>query len=377
MEVKYTTPKRSPKYQSSLFNLLNYQKNKHLADPHSSIYDTYKIQKKELDPAEASSPTPSEQKSSYIAAQSGGDLPFYGFRKPVPEKPTKEIAEPKYHETDVNIHYKVPVLYEKKEEIPEDVLAIKQAQTMMDIYHEQAYLKAKKEFERQESRKHSYFLSEPPKCPIPLDRYNDEIQMETYFNPAHKAVGKVLYDFTKQNPKELSIKRGDIVFIRKIIDSNWFEVDYNGDVGLVPQNYIEVLTSETNQPKGQQTARVKFNFNPQTELELGLRKGEIVTIIRQIDANWYEGKVDGSRGIFPSSYIELITEVAGPSRDQNGCLLDYEALYNYKPQNLDELELLKGDKITVHERCDDGWFVGSSKRTGSFGTFPGNYVKRV
>lgn len=376
MEVKYTTPKRSPKYQSSLFNLLNYQKNKGLTfDPNASIYDRYKVQRNESDPTNVAPATPSEQKTSYLAAQSGGDLPFYGFRKQAPTKPVKD-TEPIYEESDVNIHYKIPILYEKKEEIPEDVLAFKQAQTMMDIYHEQAYLKAQKEFEKQESRKHSYFLSEPPKCPIPLDRYNDEIQMETYFNPAHKAVGKVLYDFQKQNPKELSIKRGDIIFIRKVIDTNWFEIEHNGATGLVPQNYIEILTSETNQQRSQQKARVKFNFSPKSEMELGLRAGDVVTIVRQIDANWYEGKIDGRRGILPVSYVEDLANspTNGSSLLSSG--LQYEAMYNYKPQNLDELELMKGDRVTVHERCDDGWFVGTSERTGSFGTFPGNYVRK-
>ena len=36
----------------------------------------------------------------------------------------------------------------------------------------------------------------------------------------------------------------------------------------------------------------------------------------------------------------------------------YRALYNYKPQNEDEVELLEGDIVYVMEKCDDGWFVG-------------------
>lgn len=55
----------------------------------------------------------------------------------------------------------------------------------------------------------------------------------------------------------------------------------------------------------------------------------------------------------------------------------YRALYNYKPVNRDELELREGDIIEVFEKCDDGWYVGTSQRTGVFGTFPGNYVERV
>ncbi len=52
-------------------------------------------------------------------------------------------------------------------------------------------------------------------------------------------------------------------------------------------------------------------------------------------------------------------------------------LYNYKPQNEDEVELLEGDLVYVMEKCDDGWYVGTSQRTGIFGTFPGNYVAKA
>lgn len=61
------------------------------------------------------------------------------------------------------------------------------------------------------------------------------------------------------------------------------------------------------------------------------------------------------------------------------CFITYSfiVLFPYEPQNEDELELLEGDIVKVVEKCDDGWFVGISERTGDFGTFPGNYVKLV
>ena len=55
----------------------------------------------------------------------------------------------------------------------------------------------------------------------------------------------------------------------------------------------------------------------------------------------------------------------------------YRALFSYEPVNEDELRLEEGDEVIVLEKCDDGWFVGTSSRTHSFGTFPGNYVERV
>ena len=55
----------------------------------------------------------------------------------------------------------------------------------------------------------------------------------------------------------------------------------------------------------------------------------------------------------------------------------HRALYNYAPQNDDEVELKEGDIVYVMEKCDDGWFVGTSQRSGIFGTFPGNYVSKA
>lgn len=34
-------------------------------------------------------------------------------------------------------------------------------------------------------------------------------------------------------------------------------------------------------------------------------------------------------------------------------------MYSYVPQNEDELELKEGDLVSVMEKCDDGWFVGT------------------
>ncbi|XP_048208462.1 E3 ubiquitin-protein ligase SH3RF3 isoform X2 [Perognathus longimembris pacificus] len=55
----------------------------------------------------------------------------------------------------------------------------------------------------------------------------------------------------------------------------------------------------------------------------------------------------------------------------------YLALYAYKPQKNDELELRKGEMYRVLEKCQDGWFKGASLRTGVSGVFPGNYVTPV
>jgi len=185
-------------------------------------------------------------------------------------------------------------------------------------------------------------------------------------------------------------------------------------------------------------AIVKYNFRAITKAELSLFKGERVVLTRRMDHNWYEGRLGTKKGIFPVAYVKVLQEpgefmsavrtispkppaspvyspvLNGPSVKTEGPTyntglrplqdkpplnmdrtetkssytqslhidtynepIPYRSLYSYKPQNDDELELKEGDTVYVMEKCDDGWYVGTSLRTGLFGTFPGNYVERI
>ncbi|XP_051646600.1 sorbin and SH3 domain-containing protein 2 isoform X2 [Manacus candei] len=273
-----------------------------------------------------------------------------------------------------------------------------------------------------------------------------------------KLPARAVYDFKAQTSKELSFKKGDTVYILRKIDQNWYEGEHHGRVGIFPISYVEKLSP----PEKAQPARppppaqigeigeavAKYNFSADTNVELSLKKGDRVILLKRVDQNWYEGKIPGTnrQGIFPVSYVEVIKKNASKSVDdypdppipqsyssdrihhlsstkanlkserfvmgkpprspvmtKRSCsspvrghsyshrpqrpVLSHEnihsggepfqALYNYTPRNEDELELREGDVIDVMEKCDDGWFVGTSRRTKFFGTFPGNYVKRL
>ncbi|XP_006882317.1 PREDICTED: sorbin and SH3 domain-containing protein 2 isoform X5 [Elephantulus edwardii] len=237
-----------------------------------------------------------------------------------------------------------------------------------------------------------------------------------------KLPAKAVYDFKAQTSKELSFKKGDTVYILRKIDQNWYEGEHYGRVGIFPISYVEKLTP----PEKAQPARppppaqpgeigeaiAKYNFNADTNVELSLRKGDRIILLKRVDQNWYEGKVPGTnrQGIFPVSYVEVvkknITKGAEDYPDPpiphsyssdrihslssnkpqrpaftheniQGGGEPFQALYNYTPRNEDELELRESDVVDVMEKCDDGWFVGTSRRTKFFGTFPGNYVKRL
>ncbi|XP_021569132.1 sorbin and SH3 domain-containing protein 1 isoform X1 [Carlito syrichta] len=125
------------------------------------------------------------------------------------------------------------------------------------------------------------------------------------------------YDFKAQTLKELPLQKGDIVYIYKQIDQNWYEGEHHGRVGIFPRTYIELLPpAEKAQPKklapvqvleyGEATA--KFNFNGDTQVEMSFRKGERIALLRQVDENWYEGRIPGTsrQGIFPITYVDVI-----------------------------------------------------------------------
>ncbi|KAK7161992.1 hypothetical protein R3I94_004602 [Phoxinus phoxinus] len=222
-----------------------------------------------------------------------------------------------------------------------------------------------------------------------------------------KQSARAIYDFKAQSAKELSFKKGDAVNIIRQIDSNWYEGENRGRIGIFPISYVEKVASpERRQPvrppppaqvRDMGEAIARYNFNADTNVELSLRKGERVILLRKVDQNWYEGKIPGSnkQGIFPMSYVDVIkgSPSKSPShqgdththRAQKKTMQDsqnaggdpFQAVYNYVPRNEDELELKEGDIVDVIEKCDDGWFVGTSRRTRLFGTFPGNYVKTL
>uniref|UniRef100_A0A096LWP8 Sorbin and SH3 domain containing 3 n=1 Tax=Poecilia formosa TaxID=48698 RepID=A0A096LWP8_POEFO len=351
---------------------------------------------------------------------------------------------------------------------------------------------------------------------------------------------RVKFDFQAQSPRELTLQKGDIVYIHRQVDANWFEGEHHGRAGIFPTSYVEVLPptekptpikSPTLQVLEYGEALALYNFNADLPVELSFRKGEVICITRQVDDKWLEGRISGTNrsGIFPASYVQVnkmprtkystddfspgpmspgpqspgrplyspsprsplipftppslspklehsplkpsspvpyggpgsqsrspnqtlshhrlpqrtpstpsptnqnsnlvaapstfravspssqssapVHRAAAPSvstprytgPSQQGAIPSlyapsnahvnsqsnpgsimgqrrpyvYKAVYNYKPQNADELELREGDIVQVIEKCDDGWFVGTSERTHAFGTFPGNYVTPV
>ncbi|XP_047280426.1 sorbin and SH3 domain-containing protein 1 isoform X13 [Homo sapiens] len=369
--------------------------------------------KRESDGAPGDLTSLENERQIYKSVLEGGDIPLQGLsglKRPSSSASTKDSESPRHfipadylESTEEFIRRR----HDDKEKLLADQRRLKREQEEADIA----------------ARRHTGVIPTHHQF-ITNERFGDLLNID---DTAKRKSGSEMrparakFDFKAQTLKELPLQKGDIVYIYKQIDQNWYEGEHHGRVGIFPRTYIELLPpAEKAQPKKLTPVQVleygeaiaKFNFNGDTQVEMSFRKGERITLLRQVDENWYEGRIPGTsrQGIFPITYVDVIKRPlvknpvdymdlpfsSSPSRSATASpqqpqaqqrrvtpdrsqtsqdLFSYQALYSYIPQNDDELELRDGDIVDVMEKCDDGWFVGTSRRTKQFGTFPGNYVK--
>ncbi|KAM9133484.1 sorbin and SH3 domain-containing protein 1 isoform 6-T6 [Pangshura tecta] len=380
---------------------------------YSAYLPSHQAARRELEPAPADPAGLENERQIYKSVLEGGDIPLQGLsglKRPSSSASTKDSESPRhfasvdYMETPEEITRR---RHDDKEKLLEDQRRLKREQEEADIA----------------ARRHTGVIPTHHQF-ITNERFGDLLNVDDTAkrkSGSEMRLARAKFDFKAQTLKELPLQKGDIVYIYKQIDQNWYEGEHHGRVGIFPRSYIELLPpAEKAQPQKLAPVQVleygdavaKFNFNGDTRVEMSFRKGERITVIRRVDENWYEGKISGTnrQGIFPVTYVDVLKrplvknavdypellmshspnrsttaspqqpqahqQGASPDRSQTpGDILSYQALYSYIPQNDDELELRDGDIVDVMEKCDDGWFVGTSRRTRQFGTFPGNYVK--
>ncbi|CAL1273098.1 unnamed protein product [Larinioides sclopetarius] len=376
-------------------------------------------------------PDPEQQKVWYKEIQKGGDVPQFGLGKTAPEKPKEPVIGPL---PPPPLNYNGPTICQATRPLtlpanyPADSSLCQQSNGPYEIHMRQAI--------------HSEMQHRLSPTSSQLSSPSRSILKSPSRSPDLKLLGRALFDFNAESAKEISLKKGDVVLVFRQLDKNWYEGEKNGCIGIFPISYVEIVPPEhTSTPIKSFTegsAKVRYDFSAQTSVELSVRKGDLVNLIRRVDANWYECRFNNKKGIIPASYLQILQEPSEKSAlptpvvtptPPKSCLksprsssetnsnssspylnntrspsvesaihvdtarskflargkkgyslmepISYKAMYNYKPQNDDELELFEGDMIYVVEMCDDGWYVGTSVRTGVFGIFPGNYVEKA
>lgn len=150
---------------------------------------------------------------------------------------------------------------------------------------------------------------------------------------------------------------------------------------------------------------MEFDYQAQHDDELTISVGEVITNIRKEDGGWWEGQINGRRGLFPDNFVREIKKdmkkdplsnkaPEKPVHDvaSGNTLLSSETIlrtnkrgdrrrrrcqvaFSYLPQNDDELELKVGDIIEVVGEVEEGWWEGVLN--GKTGMFPSNFIKEL
>lgn len=121
---------------------------------------------------------------------------------------------------------------------------------------------------------------------------------------------RALYDYEPKEAGDLTLHRGEIVTLLKQVDENWYEGLCNGCQGFLPANYVEVINPlpSLDDSCDRPIAKALFDFEDEQEQDLlSFRQGDIISVIRRVDENWCEGKLNGKQGIFPITFVELNT----------------------------------------------------------------------
>lgn len=199
-----------------------------------------------------------------------------------------------------------------------------------------------------------------------------------------------LYDFDVEDENDkkdcLCFKKDEILTVIKRVDSNWIEGKKGEKIGIFPISFVELNDA----------AKTLINSKASTNRSLELSsKGNLVippsSAVRQSRSpppvprtgpdrprNSTDQASGSSRDTAPtpssSRGATSLQDNPGPGNSKTKIFV---ALYNYKPQKEDEVELKKGDYYSVAEACQDGWLKGRCLKTGKAGVFPGNYVQPV
>ncbi|XP_073408891.1 dynamin-binding protein isoform X3 [Dendrobates tinctorius] len=223
-------------------------------------------------------------------------------------------------------------------------------------------------------------------------------------------------DFTSHEPGALCLQRGDLVVLEGSLASSWLQGrNCWGARGFFPLSCVQEFTLSSRSRQLCQNVTVELpsyaigqaqailGLSAQLEEELDFREGDIIIITGIPEPGWFEGELNGRRGIFPEGFVELmnplrVPDIGVPSdeereefvRDRSpeiiherdmGKIIEEEeqegmfavALYRFQAMEQRELDFNVGDRIRIIGTLEDGWLEG--ELYGNRGIFPYRFVK--
>ncbi|XP_047434908.1 SH3 domain-containing protein 19 isoform X2 [Mugil cephalus] len=224
-------------------------------------------------------------------------------------------------------------------------------------------------------------------------------------NPGHRLYNKytlqlphgiAAFDYNGSNAGELSFQKNEVLLLLKEINHNEFECQAGETKGRVHKSRMQIITpldSYDSPPEGAGTpawggddgglkVKAMHDFFPEQPGELSLRAGDVVTMVEQVNNEWYRGTCKGSTGFFPVNYVKVLPNspkplperiVKPPPASVSGprCV----ARFDFDGEHSDELTFCEGDVIKLTEYVGQEWARGEVG--GHVGIFPLNFVEIV
>ncbi|XP_036406495.1 CD2-associated protein isoform X1 [Megalops cyprinoides] len=163
----------------------------------------------------------------------------------------------------------------------------------------------------------------------------------------------VEYDYQALHDDELTLRLGDVIKnVRRIEEEGWMEGDLNGKRGLFPDNFVKEIKKESKE-------EVKEESQP---LRRERTSGNVASLVQRMSTYGIP-----AGGFQPPSQPRSFKKKS----KKRQC----KVLFEYLPQNEDELELKVGDVIDIKEEVEEGWWSGTMN--GKSGLFPSNFVKEL
>ncbi|KAK5853322.1 hypothetical protein PBY51_007118 [Eleginops maclovinus] len=168
----------------------------------------------------------------------------------------------------------------------------------------------------------------------------------------------VEYEYEALHDDELTLRPGEIIKnVRYIEEDGWMEGDLNGKRGLFPDNFVKEVKKESKEVK-------ETKPEPKEEASLPLRReksaGNVANLVQRMS----------TIGIPTGGFLPQ-PPAASKKPKRRQC----KSLFDYQPQNEDELDLKVGDIIDITEEVEEGWWSGNLN--GKSGLFPSNFVKEL
>ncbi|KAM4633777.1 CD2-associated protein [Polymixia lowei] len=170
----------------------------------------------------------------------------------------------------------------------------------------------------------------------------------------------VEYEYEALHEDELTLRLGDIIRnVRHIEEEGWMEGDLNGKRGLFPDNFVKEVKKDGKDAKETKNEVKDEVSQPQKREKTA---GNVANLVQRMS----------TIGI-PTGGFQPHAQPPAPRKKpkKRQC----KVLFEYVPQNEDELELKIGEIIDINEEVEEGWWSGSVN--GKLGLFPSNFVKEV